>query len=310
LEVAYFVFLMAGYPNERSIWFLVILGAIYAVVAGCLSARNRVRDWLFALSLSLFYLLGLSLYVCELLRRNETYGGMFWTNKFYLSPILLFISVPLAAFFGGRFGSKPSLLRFVALISVFVVASAAVPYTETKDRPAKELNYSTEIVAGESSEFAMRLELGFFLQITDDPIRFRAFMSPPPVNRKGGYSVTILRKDYTFSPDIHMTMNIDGQEIESSMWPINRADGSSYIDFSRKQDYREIVNWNVGPGSDLGASLANAHHITMTWGNLKVALPDEQVKSLRTFVRNWGRMLHDEDMLCTNPMCTQGALNP
>ena len=107
-----------------------------------------------------------------------------------------------------------------------------------------------------------------------------------------------------------MTINVDGQEIESSMWPINGPDGSSHIDFSQKQDYREIVNWNVGPGSGLMDSLVNAHHITLTWGNLTIVLPDEQVKSLRTFFRNWGRLLQDADMLCTNPMCTQGAPNP
>lgn len=143
LELTLFVLKLTSYPNERSIWFVVILGIVYAVVAGCLSARRRASDWLLALSLSLFYLLGLSLYISELLGRNETYGGWFWTNKFYWSPILLFISIPLAAFFGARFGSKRSLLRFAALISVFVVASAATPYTETKDRPVKELNYST-----------------------------------------------------------------------------------------------------------------------------------------------------------------------
>ncbi|HKZ03575.1 MAG TPA: hypothetical protein VJ180_15135, partial [Pyrinomonadaceae bacterium] len=185
------------------------------------------------------------------------------------------------------------------MISVFVVASAAAPYTDVKPRAAKELNYSTDIVAGESSEFAMRLELRFRLQITDDPMRFRTFPSPPPSNGRGGLNVTVLRKDSTFSPDIHMTMNVDGKEIESSMWPINSPDGSSHIDFSQKQDYSEIVNWRVGPSPDLLVSLVNANHITLTWGNVKVVLPDEQVESLRTFVRNWGRMLHDEDMLCT-----------
>src|SRR5258705_12087542 len=109
LEVTFFVLKLASYPNERSIWFVVILGIVYGVVAGCFSARRRVRDWLLALSLSLFHLLGLSLYISELLRRNQTYGGMFWTNKFYLSPVFLFISIPLAAFFGARFGSKRSL---------------------------------------------------------------------------------------------------------------------------------------------------------------------------------------------------------
>ena len=310
LQVTYFVFQLAGYPNERSKWWIITLGIIYAVAAGYLSARHRVIDWLLALSLSLFYLLGLSLGLYHLLRHNQTYGGLFWSNKFYLSPILLFISIPVAVFFGARFGSKPSLLRFAALILVFAIASGAVQYTDVKAHPAKELNYSTDIVAGESSEFAMRLELRFRLQITDDPIRFRTASTPPPANDRGGWHVTVLKKDYTFSPNTNMTVNVDGKDIETSMWPINGPDGSSHIDFSKKQDYSDIVNWSVGPGPDLLGSLVNAHHIMLTWGNVKVVLPDEQVESLRTFVRNWFRILQDEDALCTNPLCKQGALNP
>jgi hypothetical protein len=281
---------------------------------------------LLTLSLVGFYLFGLAVGFFELLRRNQKYGGMFWTNKFYLSPVLLFISVPLAVFLGARFGSNRSPLRFAALILVFVVAAAAVPYTDIKDRPIKELNYSTDIVAGESSkfsmrlklevrlritdEFSMRLKLEVRLRITDDPMRFRAFPAPPAANDRSGWTVTVLGKDSTFAPDIHMTMNVDGKEIESSMWPINSADGSSHIDFGHKQDYSDIINWRVGPNPDLLDSLVNAHHITLIWGNVKVVLPDEQVESLRTFVRQWRRMLHDEGMLCTNPLCTQAPLNP
>ena len=306
LELVYFVFELTAYPDRRSNWFLVVLGIIYAAVAGCLSARHRVRAWLVSVCLSVFYLLGWGLALSELLRSNQKYGGMFWSAKFYWSPILLVISIPLAVFLGGRFGSKRSLLRFAALVSVFVAALAAVPLTETKSRPAKELNYSTEILA---PEFAMRLELQFYLEITDDPMFFRTFPTPPPVNRRGGWNVTILRKGSTFSPAIHMTMNVDGKELESSMWPINAPDGGSHIDFSQKQDYSHILNWSVGPNPDLLGSLVNAHHITLTWGNVTVDLSDEQVESLRTFVRNWGRLLHDEGMLCTNPMCQQGDLN-
>ena len=307
LEVAFFIFKVMGYPNGRSIWFVVIFGVIYAVAAACLSAWRQVKDWLLALSLSLFYLLGLGLSLSQLLKYNQKYGGMFWSNKFYLSPILLFISIPLAVFFGTRFGLKRSLRRLAALISVFIVTSATVPFAEMKPRPAKELNYSTEIVA---PEFTMRLELEFYLQVTDDPMNFRTASTPAPVNRRGGWNVTIVRKDYRFSPDIHMTMNIDGRELESSMWPINSPGGGSHIDFSQKQDYREIVNWSIGPNPDLMSSLLNAHNITMTWGNMEVVLPDEQVVALRTFFRAFVRMLHDEDVLCTNPMCQQGALNP
>lgn len=306
LTVATFVFQVMSYPNEASTWFSVALGVIYGVVACCLTASSRVRDWLLALSLSLFYLLYLGLYLWSLLRTNETYGGMFWSNKLYLSPVLLFISIPLAAFFGARFGAKRSWLRFAALISVFVVASAAVPFTDVKPRPAREFNYSTDIVGGESSEFAMRLELRFRLQLTDDPMRFRAFSTPPPPNPKSGWNVTVLKKDSTFSPDISMTMNVDGKEMQSTMWPINSADGSSHLDFSQKQDHREIVNWHIGPNADLLESLVNAHHITLTWGNVSMVLPVEQVASLRTFIRNYVRMLHDEDVLCTNPLCVQG----
>lgn len=310
LTVADFVLRLVSFPNELRRWSFVVLGVIYAVVACCFSASRRVRDWLLALSLSLIYLLLLGLGLRSLLQHNQRYGGMFWSNRFYLSPILLFISIPLAAFFGARLGSKRHWQRFAALLSVFLVALAAVPFTDVKPRPVKEFNYSTDIVAGDSSEFAMRLELRFRLQITDDPMRFRNFPTPPPPDGAGGWNVTVLRKDAAFSPGTNMTMNVDGKEMQNTMWPINRADGSSHIDYSQKQDYRHIVNWRVGPNPGLLFSLANAHYITLTWGNVNVVLPDEQLDSLRTFVRSYVRVLHDEGMLCTNPMCVQGPLNP
>jgi hypothetical protein len=139
---------------------------------------------------------------------------------------------------------------------------------------------------------------------------FRTFPTPPPPDRAGGWNVTVLRKDSTFSPDTNMTMNVDGKEMQNTMWPSNWPDGSSHIDYSQKQDYRHIVNWRIGPSPGLMGSLANAHYITLTWGNLNVVVPDEQVESLRTFVRSYHRALQDEGMLCTNPMCVQGALNP
>lgn len=309
LTVANFVFLVVSYPTEPTKWFFVILGVTYAAVAYGFTASRQVRDWLLALSLSFIYLILMGISLRDLLRANERYAGMFWSSKFYLSPILLFISIPLAAFFGARLGSKRSWWRFAALICVFLVASVAVPFTDIKPRPAKEFNYSTDVVAGGSSEFAMRLDLRFRIQITDDPIRFRTFPTPPPPDGVGGWSVTVLRKDANFAPETNMTLNVDGKEMQSTMWPINRADGSSYIDFSKNQDYRDIVNWRVGPNGDLLSSLANAHNITLTWGNLNLVLPDEQVESLRKFMRSYVRALKDHDLLCTNPMCVQGALN-
>ena len=90
--------------------------------------------------------------------------------------------------------------------------------------------------------------------------------------------------------------------------PVN-GDGSSRLDYSGNEDSSEIVNWRVGANPDPFESLATAYHIILTWGNVSMVLPDEQVQSLRTFVRRYVRALQDEDMLCTNPMCLQGALD-
>jgi|SRR5690349_19220674 len=175
LELASFLFQLAGYANEQSNWFIIILAIVYAVIASRLSARHGARAWLLSLSLLVFYLLGWAIGLSALLDQNQKYGHMFWVPRFYWSPVLLFSSIPLAAFFGARFGAKPSLLRFGTLVSVFVVAAVAVPFTEIATRPAKELNYATEIVA---PEVAMRFELQFYLQLTDEPMRFRNFPSP------------------------------------------------------------------------------------------------------------------------------------
>jgi len=94
------------------------------------------------------------------------------------------------------------------------------------------------------------------------------------------------------------------------MWPINSPDGSSHLDFSPGANYSDIIKWKVAPDPDLLNSLVNANQIEVTWGNVEVDLPQEQVNSLRNFARSWFQILKEEDLLCTNPMCVQGALNP
>jgi hypothetical protein len=106
-----------------------------------------------------------------------------------------------------------------------------------------------------------------------------------------------------------MKIDIDGKELENTMWPINGPNGSSRIDYSSKQDYSEIVNWRIGLSPDLSAALVNARHISMTWGTVDITLSEQQVAGLREFVRAWGKILHDEGVLCTNPNCVQGRFN-
>src|SRR5689334_15170947 len=81
LELAFFLFQLSGYPNERSNWFMIILAVVYAVIAGRLSARHGARPWLVSLSLLVFYLVGWAIGLSALLDQNQKYGHMFWAPE-------------------------------------------------------------------------------------------------------------------------------------------------------------------------------------------------------------------------------------
>ena len=299
-----FIFRLASGPKGYGEASFLIVGVIYAGVGVWFGARHRVREWLVALCLSSSYLLLLGYVVYSLCRYNQIYGGRFWSNKFYLSPVFLYASIPLAAFLGVRFGSKRSFLRTAPLICLLVVTLVAIGYAHGGPRKARQLSHSFDIRDETPDELLMRVDVKLGVQITDEPMLFRAFPSAGGGDN-GGWTVTVIRKGETFLPDTQMTMNIDGKELKNTMWPVNGPNGSSRIDFSHKQDYSQIENWRVGPDPDLSTALVNAHRIEMRWGNRNLVLPAEQVNSLRNFFRSWGQVLEKEDMLCTNPQCVQ-----
>lgn len=287
----------------------LILGMSYAALGAWFGSRRRLKAWLLALCISSVYLLCVGYGLFSVIRSNQLYGGWFWTDRFYFSPIVIYAAVPLAAFLGTRFGVHRTLFRLVPLLCLFVATFVSIGYARGGPRPARELTYSSDITAESPSQLTIRLNIKLVLQISDDPMNFRTV----PTNREvkdGGWKVVVLRKDPTFAPTTQMTIKIDGKKLHNTMWPVNRPDGSSHLDFSKEQNYSDIVNWNVGLDPDFLSLLTSANQVELTWGNAQLALPPEQVESLRSFARSWYEILRDEDLLCTKPMCVQGALNP
>jgi len=310
-KVFFIVFLMYGFRRSlgSSLESFVILGISYAALGGWFASRRRLKAWLLALCISSVYLLLVGYGLYGVIQSNQRYGGWFWTNRFYFSPILIYAAIPLAAFFGTRFGVRRTLFRLVPLVCVFVATFVSMGYARGGPRPARELTYSSNLTAEPPSELIFRVDIKLGVQTSDDPMNFRTVPTVREV-KDGGWKVTVLRKDPTFAPTTQMAITIDGKKLQHMMWPVNSPDGSSHLDFSKEQHYSDIVNWKVGPDPDFLSSLTNANQVELTWGNAQLALPPDQVESLRNFARNWFQILREEDLLCTNPMCVQGALNP
>jgi hypothetical protein len=307
ISIGIFVWALLNWPAELSEKAFIVYDLVYAGVGFGFAARSRVREWLVALCLSAVYLMGLAYAVKELLRYDEMYGHLFWITKFYFSSAFLLASVPLAAFVGTRFGSRRTLLRIAPLICLCIVAYIAVIQAHAGLRPAKQSNYSLTLATEPPEQLLAKLDIKVGLQITDEPMHFRYF--PSGGGGDGSWSLTVIQKGPNFAPSTNMKIDIDGKELENTMWPINGPNGSSRIDYSSKQDYSEIVNWRIGLSPDLSAALVNARHISMTWGTVDITLSEQQVAGLREFVRAWGKILHDEGVLCTNPNCVQGRFN-
>lgn len=307
--IGLFVYSVFRWPRGVGESFFLILTITYAALGGWFGSRHRVKAWLLALSLISTYLLSLGYSLYSLIQYNQRYGNWFWTNRFYFSPLIVYASVALAAFFGTRFGAKRTLFRFAPLLSLFVIALIANGYAHGGTARARQISYSENITAVAPSELAIRLDIKLGVETKDDPMNFRTLPTAGSIEG-GGMNVTVLRKNPTFAPTTQMIMKINGTELQSMMWPVNSPDGSSHLDFSPGANYSDIIQWKVGPDPDLLNSLANAHNIEVTWGNVEIDLPPEQVNALRNFARRWYQILEEEGLLCTNPMCVQGALNP
>ena len=85
-----FIFRLDSGPKGHGETSFLIVGVIYAGVGVWFGARHGVREWLVALCLSSSYLLMLGYVVYSLCRYNQIYGGRFWSNKFYLSPVFFY----------------------------------------------------------------------------------------------------------------------------------------------------------------------------------------------------------------------------
>lgn len=307
--ISFFIYALLRWPHYPGESPFPVLGLIYAAIGFWYGYRRRSREWLVALCLSATYLLIAAYSLYGIYRYNHIYGYWFWVPKFFLSPFVLYLSVPMAAFLGARFGSRRSLLRLAPILPLFLVIAFAIGYARGGPSPPREISYSSDFGASPPGELVFRLDIKLRVQTTDEPMRFRKVAMAGGTS-EGGMNVTVIRKDATFAPTTQMFVRVDGKQMENTMWPVNSPDGSSRIDYSQKQDYSHIIKWKIGPNGDFLNSLVNAHHIEMTWGNANFVLPDEQVAALRNFARSWGRILKEEGLLCTNPMCVQGSLNP
>lgn len=310
-KIVFLVFLMSSFRRSpgSSLQSFLILGVSYAALGGWFASRRRLKAWLLALCISSVYLLSIGYALYSVIHSNQRYGGWFWTDRFYFSPILIYTVVPLAAFLGTRFGVRRTLFRLVPLVCLFAATFVSMGYARGGPRPARELTYSTNMTAEPPSELMFRVDIKLGVQTSDDPMNFRTV----PIVRQvkdGGWKVTVLRKDAAFAPTTQMVIKINGKKLHHMMWPVNAPDGSSHLDFSKEQNYSDIVNWTIGPDPNFLNSIINATQVELTWGNAQIALLPEQVESLRNFARSWFQILREEDLLCTNPMCVQGALNP
>lgn len=302
--VGLFVSTLVIYPHEPPLPFPILLWIIYAVAGFCLSLRRRANPLFVGLFLSTGYILVTFWGISQLLDHNEKYGGWFWTNKFFFWPVVLYSWPPIVATLAAYLSARRSAKFAGILLGSLAIGVIALIGSRPGEVRVRRITHSFNIVAGESRDVIIKVDMALELATQDEPTEFRTV---PAVTDGHGASqtITVVSKNAAFNPTIHLFTNIDGKSLDNSMWPINQPDGSSHVDFGRPQDYRQIVHWNIGPNADLLAALANAHHISIDWGNLHTELPEDDVKNLRNFVRSYFQILAEERALCTNPNCKQ-----
>lgn len=220
ISIGLFIYTLISWPKGPGEKLFLISGVIYAGFGAWFGSRRPQSEWRVALCISSFYILLLSYGLYRLSRYNQLYGGWFWTNKFYFSPIFLYASLPLAAFLGARFGSKPSLSRIAPLMCSFILTFIAIGYAHAATPKVRQMSYSFDMTNGQPDNLLMRVDIKFGLEIRDEPMSFRAYAS----GGGGGWKLTVIRNSPTFLLDTQMTMNVDGKELKNTMWPVNQPD--------------------------------------------------------------------------------------
>ena len=283
----------------------LMLWLAYALVARWFGSLGRARAIPLGFFLLAGYLLVTAWSIVQLAQYNRKYGGWFWTNRFFVSPVILYLLPVVVTFIGTHSRPWRSRIWVILITASITLGLIALWNSRPQLTPERRMNYSLNVVGGQSNDIELQLDLKYRLQMTNYPLEFRAMGTGAGDNTM--QKLTVIRRTADFNPTSKMFLNVDGQNIEIMMWPINQPDGSSRLEFTGKENYSEIANWRVSLNSDLPRALLNAHHVEVDWGNFHASLSEAQLTSIQTFIRDWGKVLAEEGAVCTNPECRQSS---
>ena len=281
----------------------LLLWLTYAFLARAFGCVAQTKAIPLGFCLLAFYLLLTAWEVVSLVQYNQKYGGWFWVNKFFFSPVVLYLLPAVLTFIGTHFGSRRTGTWAILIVVSISIGLVAVWRSQPRPTPERRANYSLNVVGGNSNEIELKLDLRYSLQMIDRPLEFRAYGGA--TDNTSLQKLTVVRHTPEFHPTTKMLINADGKNIEIMMWPINQPDGSSRLEFKGNEDYSQISNWGISLNTELAGALFRAQHVEIDWGNFHASLSEAQLASVQSFIRSWAKVLAEEGAVCTNPMCVQ-----
>ena len=287
---------LALYPTGVRFPLSLLVWCLFATTGIFFGTRRHHNTLLMGASLSVCYVVLSTWSLVAEISYNQQYVGQFWINRFFFWPVIPYLLPPVVVTLAAYLGSRRSFTYGALLVATLATCIVAIVESRPGQPHERKLSHSLDVVAGESQDTVLRLNLILSLSVQDDPPSFRAI---PSTSDNWGHTITVIKRGPAFKPDTQLAIEVDGRLMHNSAWPV----GVSRVTFTGNEDYSGIVNWKVGTDPKLMRSLTNARRIEMDWGNLHIVLSDEQVEGIRNFVRNWVSILQEEGVFCTNPMC-------
>ena len=306
LFLCLFILSLVNYPKSLEgaslvLWFL-LEWLTFTLVGTWFGSHSQLKAIPIAFCLLAFYLFLTTWTILNIIHQNQEYGGEYWVNRFFYSPIVLYLLPVVVTVIGAYVGSARSAIGAILICASLAVGLVTLRFSRSSVPRVRRANYSFNLAGGKSNEIDLKVDFKFGFQVIDYPMEFRSITENPDDSFQ---KLTVIRRTSEFHPNTKMLMNIDGRSIENMMWPINQPDGTSRLEFTGKEDYSPIANWKMEPHFDLARALASAHRVEIEWGNFHTVLPEEQVSSLRNFLRSWGKVVGEEGALCTTAMCVR-----
>lgn len=254
---------------------------VFAVAGSMVRGFLPEQNWKAGILLSFPYLL-LTVYVLLNFFSSDTQGkDGHWEYEFFPLAFFLYISpvitVCLSANAAFAFSNYKILVPMGMLALVFVGAI----YINDDSAKTKTNIASFNLIENENVQ--LRTDIQCERTITKDYMRFRNY-------DEGGCreaKIFVLKRNPSCSLPTTAYWTINGVEQFRSMFPINGADDSSTIDYSKSVNFDDVPVWKMEIPSE---QIAQSQRVHFKWGKIDFEFGESEFSKFRNLMEDYKQL--------------------